>query len=192
MIVKCDSDAVVFILHCSFTSVFCLRRECWRLKPSVLLILAMSEVMAVLCRTFADLPFGKSSWSDVFCSCKHPHVLLQIGASCLNVVLIAANTEVSENALVTKCQTYIHLILFNAVSFFAATTATTALSGLLYDAGKTLVADYTQSVTFLMSIYRTMFLTLDSLYYVWNQDTDYGLAMFGGDLRSGNAIVIKM
>ena len=79
MIVKCDSDAVVFILHCSFTSVFCLRRECWRLKPSVLLILAMSEVMAVLCRTFADLPFGKSSWSDVFCSCKHPHVLLQIG-----------------------------------------------------------------------------------------------------------------
>ena len=108
------------------------------------------------------------------------------------MVLIAANTEVSENALVTKCQTYIHLILFNAVSFFAATTATTALSGLLFDAGKTLVADYTQSVTFLMSIYRTMFLTLDSLYYVWNQDTDYGLAMFGGDLRSGNAIVIKM
>ncbi|XP_068689056.1 uncharacterized protein [Montipora foliosa] len=104
MIVTCDSDAAVFILHCSFTSVFCLRRECRRLKPSVLLILAMSEVMAVLCRTFADLPFGKSSWFDVFCSCKHPHVLLQIGASCLNVVLIAANTEVSENALVTKCQ----------------------------------------------------------------------------------------
>ncbi|XP_068689054.1 uncharacterized protein [Montipora foliosa] len=106
MIVTCDSDAAVFILHCSFTSVFCLRRECRRLKPSVLLILAMSEVMAVLCRTFADLPFGKSSWFDVFCSCKHPHVLLQIGASCLNVVLIAANTEVSENALVTKCQRY--------------------------------------------------------------------------------------
>lgn len=79
MIVKCDSDTTAFILHCTFTSVFCLRHECRKLKASVLMILAISDMMAVLCRKFADVVFQNEMWSDFACMCRHPQVLLQIG-----------------------------------------------------------------------------------------------------------------
>ena len=79
MILKCDSDSTAFILHCTFTSVFCLRHECRKLKATVLMILAISDMMAALCRKFAYVVFQNGMWSDFTCLCRHPQVLLQIG-----------------------------------------------------------------------------------------------------------------
>lgn len=79
MIVKCDSDSTAFILHCTFTSVFCLRHECRKLKASVLMILAISDMMAALSRKFANAVFQNGMWSDFTFICKHPQMLLQIG-----------------------------------------------------------------------------------------------------------------
>lgn len=79
MIVKCDSDATAFILHCTFTSVFCLRRECRSLKSGFLFVLALSDWLAVLCQTFNGLILENSWWLATACLCEQPRVWLQTG-----------------------------------------------------------------------------------------------------------------
>ena len=75
----CDSDAAVFILNASLTSTFCLRRECKRLKPAVLLILALSDWCAVVFGSFSRLSGEKDLWFITSCLCEQPQVLLQTG-----------------------------------------------------------------------------------------------------------------
>lgn len=94
------------------------------------------------------------------------------GASFLNLALIAINAKVSKKSQVTGCQTYTHLVLFNGLSFMLAATATNVASVVLYNAGETLAAEYAQGVSFLMSMYRIIFLSLDSLYYACTQKED--------------------
>lgn len=192
MIVKCDSDSTAFILHCTFTSVFCLRHECHKLKATVLMILAISDMMAALCRTFAYVVFQNGMWSDFTCLCRHPQMLLQIGASFLNLALIAINAKVSKKSQVTGCQSYTHLVLFNGLSFMLAASATNVASGVLYNAGETLAAEYTQGVTFLMSMYRIIFLSLDSLYYACTEEEDDEQEAFRDKQGSGKHITIQM
>lgn len=79
MLVKCDSDISVFILNCSLTSTFCLRRECRGLKPSVLLILALCDWCAVFFGNFARLAIDQNMWFITSCICEQPQVLLQTG-----------------------------------------------------------------------------------------------------------------
>lgn len=192
MILKCDSDSTAFILHCTFTSVFCLRHECRKLKATVLMILAISDMMAALCRKFVYVVFQNGMWSDFTCLCRHPQVLLQIGASFLNLALIAINAKVSKKSQVTGCQSYTHLVLFNGLSFMLAASATNVASGVLYNAGETLAAEYTQGVTFLMSMYRIIFLSLDSLYYACTEEEDDEQEAFRDKQGPGKHITIQM
>lgn len=120
------------------------------------------------------------------------HSFSLTGASFLNLALIVINAEVSKRSLVSGCETYTHLALFNGLSFLLAATATNAASGVLYNAGETLAADYTQGVTFLMSMYRIIFLSLDSLYYACTEDPSDEQEAFRGKLRSRNHITIQM
>lgn len=192
MILKCDSDSTAFILHCTFTSVFCLRHECRKLKATVLMILAISDMMAALCRKFAYVVFQNGMRSDFTCLCRHPQMLLQIGASFLNLALIAINAKVSKKSQVTGCQSYTHLVLFNGLSFMLAASATNVASGVLYNAGETLAAEYTQGVTFLMSMYRIIFLSLDSLYYACTEEEDDEQDAFRDKQGPGKHITIQM
>lgn len=192
MILKCDSDSTAFILHCTFTSVFCLRHECRKLKATVLMILAISDMMAALCRKFANVVFQNGMWSDFTCLCRHPQVLLQIGASFLNLALIAINAKVSKKSQVTGCQSYTHLVLFNGLSFMLAASAINVASGVLYNAGETLAEEYTQGVTFLMSMYRIIFLSLDSLYYACTEEEDDEQEAFRDKQGPGKHITIQM
>ena len=79
MLINCDTDAAIFIINCTFTSVFCLRRECKGLKSSVLLVLALSDWLSVFSRTLITLIHDINLWSAAACVCEQPQVLLQTG-----------------------------------------------------------------------------------------------------------------
>ena len=114
------------------------------------------------------------------------------GASFLNLALIAINAKVSKKSQVTGCQSYTHLALFNGLSFMLAASATNVASGVLYNAGETLAAEYTQGVTFLMSMYRIIFLSLDSLYYACTEEEDDEQEAFRDKQGPGKHITIQM
>ena len=114
------------------------------------------------------------------------------GASFLNFALIAINAKVSKKSQVTGCQSYTHLVLFNGLSFMLAASATNVASGVLYNAGETLAAEYTQGVTFLMSMYRIIFLSLDSLYYACTEEEDDEQEAFRDKQGPGEHITIQM
>jgi len=193
MLIKCDSDATAFILHCTFTSIFCLRHECRGLKSGILLILALSDWMAVLCQTLTSLAREKTMWLATVCICDQPQVLLQTGVFILNLAVLTVNTDLSEASLLTKRPSYLHLFLFNAVSFTLTTTVSRTLEHTFDDIGDTLAADHVIGVTFFMSIYRTIFLSLDCLYYAYTNPEDTKRFSVVDNLRlGGNAIIIEI
>lgn len=73
-----------------------------------------------------------------------------------------------------------------------AASATNVASGVLYNAGETLAAEYTQAVTFLMSMYRIIFLSLDSLYYACTEEEDDEQEAFRDKQGPGKHIAIQM
>ena len=79
MLINSDTDAAIFIINCTFTSVFCLRCEYEDLKSSVLLVLALSDWLSVFSRTLTTLTHDINLWSAATCVCEQPQVLLQTG-----------------------------------------------------------------------------------------------------------------
>jgi len=188
MLVKCDSDVTVFILNFSVTSTFCLRRECSSLKPTVLLILALCDWCAVFFGTFARLA---DVWQFPYCICEQPHVLLQTGVLILNIIVLTLNTDLSDTAPVTKRNSYVQLVLFNVAAVILAKEVTEGIAHAFDVVGGTLEAIHVLGVTFLISVYRTIFLSLDCLYHAYAKLKYSGeRCRFIDDLRRGDKMIV--
>ena len=112
------------------------------------------------------------------------------GVFILNLAILTVNTDLSdESHPYTKRASYLHLVLFNAASFILSKAVTQAIAHAIDDAGDTLAIDHVKGVTFLISSYRTVFLSLDCLYYAYtNPANSNGFSSIGGD----KAITINM
>lgn len=166
MFMTCDSDAAVFILNVSLTSTFCLRRECKSLKPAVVLLLAVSDWCAVVMRSFYRLSRDKDLWFVTSCICEQPQVLLQTGIFVLNVIVLILNDDLTETGHFIKRSSYVHLLLFNSASIILANAITRVITQAIGDVEGALESSYVFG-TFLLGVYRTVFLFLDSLYFTY-------------------------
>ena len=111
----------------------------------------------------------------------------------LNLVVLAINTELSERSFPTRRQTYLHLILFNAASFALTRTTTHSIARVLEDAGAVFAAEHVLGITFLTSIYRAYFLSLDCLYYACFKPDKEKRHSIVDDLRPADkAIIVQM
>ena len=99
MIVECDNDATVFVLHSTFTSLFCLLHECQSLKSSVLLVLALNDMIIVLHQAFVRVTLARNTWFAASCLSKQPQVLLQMGKLRLRVHTFVHAPNVVTNPL---------------------------------------------------------------------------------------------
>lgn len=188
MLVKCNSDITVFILNISVTSTFCLRRECSNLRPTVLLILALCHWCSVFIGTFARLA---DVWQFPYCICEQPQVLLQTGVFVLNIIVLTINTDLSDTSPVVKRNSYVHLILFNVAAVISATWVTERIAIAFDVVGGTLDAIHVLGVTFFISVYQTVFLCLDCLYYTYAK-LKYSSERFRfiDDLRRGEKMIV--
>ncbi|CAH3180559.1 unnamed protein product [Porites lobata] len=189
MLINSDTDAAIFIINCTFTSVFCLRCEYKDLKSSVLLVLALSDWLSVFSRTLTTLTHDINLWSAAACVCEQPQVLLQTGIFILNLAIIQINTDLSEfNS--PKRNSYLHLVLFNAASCVLSRAIIQAIASTLDDSGNNEVADYVLGVLFLLGIYRTVFLSLDCLYHAYANTENRKTYSLTDHARHGDKVVI--
>lgn len=117
-----------------------------------------------------------------------------IGVFILNITVLILNTDLSDAAPVTKRNSYVHLVLFNAASVILSKLGTHVIAHAFDTVGSVQEASHVLSATFLVSVYRTTFLSLDCLYYACTNPKDgekhYA---FIDDIRRGEkAIVINM
>lgn len=112
----------------------------------------------------------------------------------LNLAILTVNTDLSDESLsCTKRKSYLHLVLFNATSFILSKAVTQALAHAMDEAGDTVATDHVMGITFLLSIYRTVFLSMDSLYYAYTNPANNNDFSLIGNLRHGDkAIIINM
>ena len=75
--------------------------------------------------------------------------------------------DLSDTAHVTKRNSYVHLILMNLVALIFSKGVTEGIAHAFDVVGGTLEASHVLSVTFFVSVYRTMILSLDCLYHTY-------------------------
>ena len=83
------------------------------------------------------------------------------------MIVLILNTDLSDTAPVIKRNCYGHLFLFNAAAVTLSKEVTQVIAHAFDVVGGTLEANHVLSATFLVSVYRTMFLSLDCLYHAY-------------------------
>lgn len=122
------------------------------------------------------------------------HIYSVTGVFVLNVAVLILNTDLSDAAPVTKRNSYLHLVLFNAVSVTLSKAGTYVIADAFDAVGDVQEASHVLGATFLVSIYRTTFLLLDCLFYALTNPKDGGkhYAFINDIRRREKAIIINM
>lgn len=109
----------------------------------------------------------------------------------LNVALLILNTDLSDRAPVSKRNSYVHLVLFNAASVVLSKSVTHVIAHAFDVVGGELEASHVLSATFFACVYRTTFLSLDSLYYAYTNSNDGNKhCAFIDSIKRGEKVII--
>ena len=113
------------------------------------------------------------------------------GVFVLNIIVLTINTDLSETVPVTKRNSYVHLVVFNVAAVILAKGVTEGIAQAFDVVGGTLETIHVLGVTFLISVYRTMFLSLDCLYHTYAK-LKYSSEHCGfiDDLRRGERMIV--
>lgn len=116
---------------------------------------------------------------------------LVAGVFILNIIVLTLNTDLSDTAPVTKRNSYVQLVLFNVAAVILAKEVTEGIAHAFDVVGGTLEAIHVLGVTFLISVYRTIFLSLDCLYHAYAKLKYSGeRCRFIDDLRRGDKMIV--
>ena len=88
------------------------------------------------------------------------------------MAVLTLNTDLSEAGHFIKRNSYVHLFLFNVASIFLAKAVTHVIAQAFGDVAGALGTSHVSGITFFVSVYRTTFLSLDSLYYAYMNNGD--------------------
>jgi len=113
------------------------------------------------------------------------------GLFILNIIILTLNTDLSDKAKVTRRHSYVHLVLFNVAALILANEVTEGIANAFHVVGGTLEAIHVLGVTFLISVYRTLFLSLDCLYHAYAKHKyNSDRWRFVDDLRRGDKMIV--
>jgi len=114
-----------------------------------------------------------------------------VGVFIINIIILTLNTDLSDTAPLTKRNSYLHLVLLNVAAVILAKEVTEGIAYAFHVVGGTLETIHVLGVTSFISIYRTLFLSLDCLYHAYAKfkyNSDH--FRFVDDLRHGDKMIV--